>query len=143
MKRQRQRGGAIVEFVLVMPLMLIPIFITTEIGRAYYYYNTLTKNVREAARYLSVRAKGVDVDSAKNIIVFGNPAGTGTAVIPRLSKTNVPDPAYATVGTVPAITTVTVTVSGYSFQPMVSSVFGFRLNTFTFAPIRATMRSPT
>jgi Flp pilus assembly protein TadG len=140
---KREQGGAIVEFVLVMPLMLILIFITTEFGRAYYQYNTLAKNVREAARYLSVRAPNVNVAQAKNIIVYGNPAGSGSPVMPRLSLSNVPNPTYATIGTLPVLTTVTVTVTGYTFQPMVTSVFGFPLNAFTFSPIRATMRSPT
>jgi Flp pilus assembly protein TadG len=140
---KRERGAAIVEFAMMMPLMLILIFVTTEFGRAYYQYNTLAKNVREAARYLSVRAQGVDVAKAKNIVVYGNPTGTGTPVIPTLSLSNVPNPTYATKGTLPVITTVTVTVSGYTFTPMVPSVFGFPLNTITFSPISATMRSPT
>jgi Flp pilus assembly protein TadG len=140
---KRERGAAIVEFAMMMPLMLILIFVTTEFGRAYYHYNTLAKGVREAARYLSVRARNVDVAQAKNIIVYGNPAGTGSPVVPRLSVSNVPNPVYTSTGTIPVITTVTVTVTGYTFVPMVSSVFGFPLNTITFSPISATMRSPT
>ena len=140
---KREQGGAIVEFAMMMPLMLILTFVTTEFGRAYYQYNTLAKNVREAARYLSVRAQGVGTAQAKNIIVYGNPAGTGTPVMPRLSVSNVPNPTYATSGSLPVITTVTVTVTGYTFTPMVPSVFGFPLNAITFGPIRATMRSPT
>jgi hypothetical protein len=140
---KRERGAAIVEFAMMMPLMLILIFVTTEFGRAYYHYNTLAKTVREAARYLSVRAPGVNVAQAKNIIVYGNPAGTGNPVVPRLSVSNVPNPVYTNTGTFPVITTVTVTVTGYTFTPMVSSVFGFPLNTITFSPISATMRSPT
>jgi hypothetical protein len=63
--------------------------------------------------------------------------------LPTLSPSNVPNPTYAIKGTLPVITTVTVTVSGYSFTPMVPSVFGFPLKTITFSPISATMRSPT
>jgi hypothetical protein len=140
---KRERGAAIVEFAMMMPLMLILIFVTTEFGRAYYQYNTLAKNVREAARYLSVRAPNVGVAQAKNIIVYGNPGGTGTPVVPRLSLSNVPNPTYTTTGTMPVLSTVTVTVTGYTFQPMVNRVFGFPLNAITFSPIQATMRSPT
>jgi len=139
----REQGVALVEFSLMMPMVLMLIFVTTEFGRAYYQYNTITKSVRKAARYLSVRAQNVDVGKAKNIIVYGNPAGTGSPVVPGLSLSNVPDPSYALTGTFPVLNTVTVTVTGYTFRPMVSSVFGFALNNITFGPIRATMRSPT
>jgi hypothetical protein len=140
---KRERGVAVVEFALMLPLMLILVFVTTEFGRAYYTYNTLAKSVREAARYLSVRAQGVDVGKAKNIVVYGNPAGTGSPVVSGLSVSNVPDPTYGLTGSFPVITTVTVTVTGFTFTPMVSSVFGFPFTTMTFSPIRATMRSPT
>lgn len=140
---KKERGAAIVEFAMMMPLMFILIFVTTEFGRAYYQYNTLAKTVREAARYLSVRAQNVGVAQAKNIILYGSPAGGSKPVVPGLSLSNVPNPTYTTAGTYPVLTTVTVSVTGYTFTPMVSSVFGFPLNNITFSPIRATMRSPT
>jgi len=139
----RQRGVALIEFALILPMVLILTMITTEIGRAYHRYNTLAKSVREAARYLSVRAQGVDVPKAKNIIVYGNSAGTGQPVIPGLSLSNVPDPAWGKTGSYPVLNTVTVSVTGYTFVPMVGSVFGLNLGTITFGPIRATMRSPS
>ena len=49
--RNRQRGVAIVEFALVLPLLLLMTFVVTEYSRALYQYNTLTKSVRDAARY--------------------------------------------------------------------------------------------
>ena len=142
---KREQGGALVELAMMLPLMLTLVFVTTEFGRAYYQYNTLAKSVREAARYLSVRAQGVNVAQAKNIVVYGTPTPTtnSRAVLPNLDLSKVQDPTRATTGTYPVVTTVTVTVSGYTFKPMVSSVFGFPLNTITFSPIRATMRSPT
>ncbi|HEX8785824.1 MAG TPA: TadE/TadG family type IV pilus assembly protein, partial [Telluria sp.] len=107
---QRQSGVALVEFTLIAPLLLILIFITTEFGRAYYQYNTITKSVREAVRYLSVRSAGVDEDKATNIIVYGNPGGTGSRIFAGLSKSNVSIPARATVGSYPIMNTVTITV---------------------------------
>lgn len=139
----RQRGVALIEFALILPMVLILTMMTTEIGRAYHRYNTLAKSVREAARYLSVRAQGVDVAKAKNIIVYGNSAGTGQAVIPGLSLSNVPNPVWGKTGSYPVLNTVTVSVTGYTFVPMVGNVFGLNLGTVTFSPIRATMRSPS
>lgn len=142
-RRQRQTGAALVEFALVLPMLLVMICITTEFGRAYYQYDTIAKSVREAARYLSVRATGIDEDKAKNIIVYGNPDGTGSPVFPGLTLANVSTPTHATTGSYPTVNTVTITVTGYTFVPMVSSVFGFALKNITFGPIHATMRSPT
>lgn len=138
----RWQGSTLIEFALILPFMLIMIAVTTEFGRAYNQYDTLAKSVREAARYLSVRAPGVDVDKAKNIVVYGNPAGTGSPVVLGLSLSNVPAPTWSTAGSYPTFNTVTVSVTGYSFVPLVGNVFGLPLNTITYGPIRATMRSP-
>jgi Flp pilus assembly protein TadG len=139
----RQEGAAIVEFALILPMLLILILITTEFGRAYNQYNTLTKSVREAARYMSVRAQGVDIAKAKNIIIYGNTAGSGAPVVPGLGLSNVPDPTWTTTGTYPVLNMVTVSVTGYRFTPMVRNLFGIDLGNITFGPIQATMRSPS
>jgi hypothetical protein len=132
-----------VEFALVLPVLLILTFTVTELGRAFYQYNVLAKSVREAARYLSVRAAGVDVDKAKNIIVYGKPSGGSVPVVPGLSLSNVPDPVWSSTGAFPLINTVTVSVTGYQFTPLAASVFGLGFSNVVFSPIRATMRSPT
>jgi len=140
---KRQQGTAMVEFALILPMLLILIFTVTELGRAFYQYNVLTKSVREAARYLSVRAAGVDVDKAKNILVYGKPGGGSSPVVPGLSLSNVPDPVWSSAGAFPAFNTVTVSITGYRFTPLAASVFGIGFNNIVFSPIRATMRSPT
>jgi hypothetical protein len=123
--------------------MTTMIFMVTEIGRAYYQYNTIAKSVREAARYLSVRAPNVDVDKARNIVVYGNPNGTGKPLALGLSLSNVPVPTWGTTGAYPALSTVTISVTGYRYVPLVSNVFGRAFSTITFGPIQATMRSPS
>jgi Flp pilus assembly protein TadG len=140
---KRQQGVALIEFALLLPFMLTLIYMVTEIGRAYYQYNTIAKSVREAVRYLSVRAPNVDVDKARNIVVYGNPNGTGRPLALGLSLSNVPAPTWGTTGTYPALNTVTISVTGYRYVPLMGNVFGMRLNTLTFNPIQATMRSPS
>jgi hypothetical protein len=142
---KRQRGTAIVEFALILPLLLVLTFTVTELGRAFYQYNVLAKSVREAARYLSTRtpSASAEIAKAKNIIVYGSPNGSVNAVVPGLSLSNVPDPVWGSSGAFPAINTVTVSVTGYRFIPLAASVFGIRFDNITFSPIRATMRSPT
>lgn len=87
----RQSGVAIVEFTIILPFMLFLILAVAEFGRAFMYYNTLTRAVRDSARYVASNAlKGqsqiVEIDAdliqeAKNLVDYGNGAGMGTASI--------------------------------------------------------------
>lgn len=143
MRVRKEQGSALVELALILPFMVTIVFAITEFGRAYYEYNTVAKSVREAARYLSVRLPGVDVAKAKNIVVYGNPAGLGSPVARGLSLSNVPDPTWKVEGSLPTVATVTIMVTGYTFRPMVGGVFGMPLNAIVFGTIQATMRSPS
>lgn len=152
-KRQRaQRGVAIVEFALVLPLLLLLTFITTEFGRAIWQYNTLTKSVRDAARYLSTQQPGsaAAVTTARNLMVYGNPAGSGDPLALGLSLSHVPAASCCTWqevtstpvnGSSKLINTVTVRISGYTFNSMFPSAFGVNFGAFPFSDITATMRS--
>ena len=48
-----ERGDPIVEFILVLPLMLILGFGVMEIGRILWFQHFITKGVRDGTRYLS------------------------------------------------------------------------------------------
>jgi Flp pilus assembly protein TadG len=50
-RRRGERGVNIVEFALVVPVFLAFVFGLTELGRAVWYYNTLSNAAREGARY--------------------------------------------------------------------------------------------
>jgi hypothetical protein len=143
MKRY-QRGGALVEFALVLPLLLLLTFLTAEFGRALYQYDTLTKSVRDAARYLTFRDGSPDnIVHARNLVVFGNTTGSGNPLVPGLTLANVPDPAWSSTGAYPAVNTVTVSVTGFTFRSLFPRVFGLAFGNITYGPIRATMRSPS
>jgi hypothetical protein len=148
--RRSLRGVALVEFALILPLLLILTFITTEYGRALYQYNVLTKSVRDAVRFLSMQDEGQGIAEAKNLVVYGNPAGTGNPLAYGLSLSQVPDPVWATTtGTSPVMRTVTIQIgfgaggsaTRYTFRPLMSSAFGLNFGNIEFAPISATMRS--
>jgi Flp pilus assembly protein TadG len=141
MQARQQRGVAIVEFALVLPMILLMIAVTTEFGRAIYQYGILAKSVRDAARYLSVQTPGTHMTEARNLVVYGNVAGTGTPLAIGLTTANVPNPTWQDAGTLPLITTVTVQVSGYTFNSMFGSVLGHTFGAVTFSDIRATMRT--
>jgi Flp pilus assembly protein TadG len=138
----RQKGVALVEFAFVLPLLLLLTLLATELGRAVYRYNTTAKAVRDAVRFLSVQTPGTHVAQARNLIVYGNVAGTGPLLDTALTAANVPAPTWQTAGADPVINTVTVRVSGYRFRPLVPAMFGARFLTITFNDISATMRSP-
>ena len=135
------RGVALVEFALVLPLLLLLSFITTEFGRALYEYNTVVKSVRNAARYLSIQTPGTQTTEARNMVVYGNAAGTGQPLVLGLTLARVPTPTWQTVGVDPAMQTVTVRVSGYRFTPLFTGTLGLPMNSLTYSDISATMRA--
>ncbi|EFI60367.1 MULTISPECIES: TadE/TadG family type IV pilus assembly protein [Comamonas] len=151
------RGVALIEFALILPLLLILTFITTEFGRALYQYNTLTKAVRDASRYLSVQDPSIAtsdpqglINNAKNLVVFGNVANTGSPLAVGLSVSQIPKPTWQHAGASPVINTVTIRIAGcatsappcYKFTPLISGAFGVNFGTVNFADISATMRAP-
>jgi Flp pilus assembly protein TadG len=147
--KKKQNGVAIVEFALILPFLLLLTFITTEFGRAIWEYNTLAKSVRDAARYLSTRtpSSAVEMANARNLLVYGNLAGTGSPLALGLSLANVTATAdhpdccsWQIAGTNPVINTVTVRISGYTFRSMFTSVLGLPFGEVKFSDITATMR---
>jgi len=91
----RSKGVAIIEFIIVLPIWLILIMATAEFGRAFLQYNTLTKSVRDGVRYVAANAlvgstgvvsiNGTVMAQAQNLVVYGNTAGTGSAILPGLT----------------------------------------------------------
>ncbi len=97
--RDRCRGLAIVEFVIVVPLCLMVVMATAEFGRAFLQYNTLTKAVRDGVRHLASRAlfgtTGLVVISGglqqetQNVVVYGNIWGAGSPMLPGLTTADI------------------------------------------------------
>lgn len=148
--KHKINGAALVEFALVLPLLLLLSFITTEYSRALYQYNILTKSVRDASRYLSTQNPGTKIAEAKNLVVYGSLANTGSPLAIGLALNQVKDPAWALRGASPVINTVTVTIRGcattpppcYQFTSILASAFGVDFGTIPYADISATMRGP-
>lgn len=97
-QRKSQLGIAVIEFALVLPILMILLLATAEFGRAFYQYNTLTKAIRDGARYLSdnslngagvIELGGAASTATKNLIVFGNSAGNGAALLDGLSTSDI------------------------------------------------------
>ena len=93
----RARGIATVEFVICAPFLLLLMLATTEVGRAFIHYQTLTYSVRQGARYLSehsidgttgvVSLSPTTIQEARNLAVYGNVLGTGSPKLPNFQAT--------------------------------------------------------
>src|SRR5690348_16493357 len=118
--RRDDRGVQLVELAIVLPIMLLLFAAVAEFGRYFYEYTTVAKSARLGARYLaskSVTSTTVDwKTNAKNMVVYGNTAGTGTAILSGLTTANV-DVQYVG-GTTGIPDMVKVSIINYKHQPV-------------------------
>jgi len=61
-------GQSLIEFVLVFPILFFLITGFLDLGRAVFYYSSLSNAVREGTRYTIVH-KGLDEDAIKNKVL--------------------------------------------------------------------------
>src|SRR5206468_7492665 len=81
-----QSGQSLMEFAMVLPWLLLIVFGITEFGRAYYQYNTLSKAIRNGARYMSSHAySSGNIANAQNMVVYGQTVGGRVPVLPGLT----------------------------------------------------------
>lgn len=123
----RQRGVAIIEFTIVLPILLVLMLVVAELGRAFLQFNTLTRAVRDSARYVSANAlngasQTIDVattaavySEAQALVVYGHVANSGSALLPGLVPGNV------SISNPAGTNDITVTVT-YNYQPMLGAV---------------------
>ncbi|MDM8349824.1 pilus assembly protein [Pseudomonas sp. sp1636] len=132
---QAQRGVAMVEFAIALPLLLLLLLAIGEFGRMLYQYNSLLQASRDAGRFVAGQAWNatlgqVELNSnlqsrTKSVAVYGVPTNPGSysPVVPELT------PADVQVSSVGA-EHVQVSIS-YTFRPVIGSA----LPTFFGNPI--------
>ncbi len=116
-RRRRRSGIALVEFVLMAPVLLLLLLMVAELGRALYQYTILTQAVRDATRYYASHFLAIDANNAAAKLTLEtavqNIVMQETTLLPGMNIDdvfpNADDP--NTVGWV----TVTAT---YNFQPL-------------------------
>jgi len=112
-----------VEFAIALPVLLFLFLSVVEFGRAFLQYNALTRAVQDSTRLVASQALlgqtgNVNLDAAlvttaQNLVVYGNSGGTGTPLLPGLTRANV---------TVRNAGSGNIAVSAsYSYQPMIGS----------------------
>lgn len=93
-----QRGLALVETAITLPFLFFVMLAATEITNAFVEHTTLTKAVRDGARYvaeeaidgtLTVNVTDALKNETRNLVVFGNTAGTGAPLINDLTVNDV------------------------------------------------------
>ncbi len=97
----RTRGAVLVEMALVTPILVVLMLATGDLTRAFIEHNTLTKAVRNGARYVAGQALqgstgvvNVDAtlaDDTRHIVLYGStspPMGT-PPILPGLTLTDI------------------------------------------------------
>lgn len=117
--RRDEQGVQLIEMAIVIPILLVLFAGVAEFGRYFYEYTTLAKASRLGARYLVSKSLNSSVNYetlAKNIVVYGNTAGSGSPILSGLSPSNVEVSYAGPVAGVPE--TVTVTIVSYPHVPL-------------------------
>lgn len=131
MPKPAARGIAMVEFVIVLPLLLLIMIATAEFGRAFLHYNALTKALQDGSRFAASRAgasggaTGIpawnpgDVADIRNVVVYGQ-------VDPTVGS---PPPEPLLPGLVPGNVAIVITAAGevdlsiaYTFTAIFASI---------------------
>jgi len=133
---KRENGTQLIEFAIVFPVLLLLFAGTTELGRLFYTYNSLAKATRSGARYLStVQNVSTSTAAGKNVVLCGNPGGCGgsgqpAVILPNLTASNiVVTPPATGVG----VKYVTVSITGYTYQPLVFNLSAMTGGNFNFS----------
>lgn len=118
--KRDDRGLQLVELAITVPILVLLFAVAAEFGRYFQEYTTLAKGSRVAARYLATACiDGTDDSAAKNLVVYGNVAGTGSPIVNGLGTTNVTiERAVGGVPTAGFPETVTVKIENFNHTPL-------------------------
>jgi Flp pilus assembly protein TadG len=119
--KRDDRGLQLVELAITLPIIVLLFAAAAEFGRYFQEYTTLAKGNRVAARFLATAcADGGDDAAAKNLVVFGNMAGTGNPIVNGLTTGNVVIERRNQSGalTTGFPTTVTVRINNFNHSPL-------------------------
>ncbi len=110
--RENERGSTLVEFSIGVTVFVTAMFAVLEFGRLLWVHNALTDAARRGARYAVMHAAS-DETAVKNIVVYGDAAGSGNPMLDNLSTANVVVN-YNSFGLNDG--TVSVSITNYQFQ---------------------------
>jgi hypothetical protein len=129
MRCSSRGGNAMLEFA-ISAAVILPVFVGTfQYGYTFFTYNKLESAIRGGARYASMRTYDSSTSTpsvafstaVKNMVVYGNSAGTGSPLSPHLDGSNV-EVLPTMQGAIPRFMTVRIT--GYQLDA-VFTTFSF------------------
>jgi Flp pilus assembly protein TadG len=120
-----RRGNAMLEFALSAAVLLPAFAGTFQYGYTFFTYNKLQSAIRGGARYASMRTYDSSTSTpstafttaVKNMVVYGNSAGTGLPLAPGLDSSNV-EVLPNMSGSIPQ--SMTVRITGYQVDAVFS-----------------------
>jgi TadE-like protein len=131
-RQSGQSGQSLMEFAIVLPLLLLIAFGIIEFGRAYYQYNTLSKAIRNGARYMSFSPyDSTNISNAQNMVVYGQTSGGSTPVLPGLTPSMISVTPGCPCDPINPPQSVTVAVANYPFNSLVPGIISLNV---TFSP---------
>ena len=110
--KNSERGSTLVEFAIGVTVFVTAMFAVLEFSRALWVHNALADAARRGARYAVLHTAN-DEAQVKNIVIYGNSAGTGNPMLSDLTTTNV-EVTYNNFGLNEG--TVTVSITDYEFE---------------------------
>src|ERR1700754_4849894 len=114
--RKNEEGRTLVEFAIVGTVFLTVMFGVIEFGRLYWTHNALRGAARRGVRYAAIRRNDTAGQQAvKNMVVYGNPNGGTTPLVPGLKTSNI-GIEYVNYDGVQLSSRATVKITNYQFQ---------------------------
>lgn len=110
--KDNERGATLVEFSIGVTVFALAMFAVLEFSRLLWAHNALTDAARRGVRYAVMHSEN-DTAAVKNIVVYGNTAGTGNPMLENLTTDDV-DVDYNNFGLNDG--TVTVSIEGYEYH---------------------------
>jgi Flp pilus assembly protein TadG len=114
-----ERGAALVEFALVLPLLMIMMCAAIDFGLAVYTLNNLTAAAREGGRYAAIldgpawaANGGATAQAAVRDRVYNYIVGMNNGLTPAQTK------ALITVSNPDGAGIITVQITGYPYKPV-------------------------
>ncbi len=80
------RGSAAVEFAIVVPVLLLLVLGTVELGRLFYFQNTITNAARVGARTMAIEAPAANPNAVTDAV---SATVNAAAVAPALTSAQV------------------------------------------------------
>jgi Flp pilus assembly protein TadG len=123
---RRDRGQALVEVALIVPVFLLLLMALFDFGRAVYAYNTVSEAARNGARVAIVNQTSSDIcgTAAGRAVALGLPTACVAGGSPTVGVRVTASTGGSTCTKINCVQSVTVTYRFIAITPIVSTIIG-------------------